>query len=177
MGATSRYGWNYPEIGDPPNTAAHLRALAEAVEATLGVVDDKVNAAPIGGEWRASATQNLVTGVNKLQVPTVVRPPNGITFNGTDTWTVITPGVYSLWGQLRSNALVNGGIAFGAPVYADGTHILPFNSFSGGNDYGNGGGVYLAAEQQFCAYFYNNNGATSTNHGLRPAQVKIWKVA
>ncbi|HET6291026.1 MAG TPA: hypothetical protein VFG15_30315 [Amycolatopsis sp.] len=42
MGATSRYGWNYPEIGDPPNTAAHLRALAESVEATLGVLDDKL---------------------------------------------------------------------------------------------------------------------------------------
>lgn len=128
----------------------------------------------IGGEWRASSGQTLATGSTKLTFPTNVRTANGITFNGTDTFTVVSSRPYHLWAQLRTVALVNGGVVFGAPTYADGTHLLPFNGFTGGPDYGIGGTVWLDAGTQFCVYFYNNGSSTSVNHALRPAQVKIW---
>lgn len=128
----------------------------------------------LGGEWKASAAQSLAVGSNKLQFGTNVVLPNGITYNGVDTFTVVTSRPYALWAQLRSSVAVNGGIAFGATTYADGTHILPFTGFTGGPDYGTGGTVWLTAGTQFCAWFYNNGSATNTNFALRPAQVKIW---
>lgn len=169
--------------GDNPATAA-VRSGELAWNPTTGIlsVSDTGGVrrsirygSDIGGEWRASATQTLGVGSTKLTFPTATQAPNGLTFNGSDTWTVQTSGVYSLWSQLRSSANVNGGVVFGATTYADATHVLPFTGFTGGPDYGIGGSSFLTAGQQFCVYFYNNNTSTVTNFALRPAQVKIWK--
>ncbi|MFD5089316.1 hypothetical protein ACFWMR_01850 [Amycolatopsis thailandensis] len=130
----------------------------------------------VGGEWRdARTTPPLIGGATKLQFATSVVSANGLTFNGTDTWTCQTAGPYSFFGQLRSNLAVNGGICVGATTYSDATHILPFLGFTNGTDYAISGTAYLSVGQQFCFYFYNNGGATSINNGLRNAMAKIWK--
>ncbi|MFI6308499.1 hypothetical protein ACIBCH_41955 [Amycolatopsis thailandensis] len=176
MGATSRYGWAYPELFDPPNTAAHIKTALENVEATVGALDDKV-ATPIGGEWRdARSNPALNTGANKLVFATNVVPANGLTFNGTDTWQCQTSGPYAFFGQLRSNAGVNGGICVGATSYSDATHIVPFLGFTNGTDYAVSGVANLTVGQQFCFYFYNNGAATSINNGLRNAMAKVWRL-
>ena len=35
MGTTAKYGWPYPELTDPPDGPAQLKALAEGIENTL----------------------------------------------------------------------------------------------------------------------------------------------
>ncbi|MET8848045.1 hypothetical protein [Amycolatopsis sp. NPDC004625] len=130
----------------------------------------------IGGEWKdGRTTPALATGANKLQFATNVVSPNGLTFNGTDTWTCQTAGPYSFFGQLRSTAGVNGGICVGATTYSDATHIVPFLGFTNGTDYALSGTAYLTAGQQFCFYFYNNGSATTINNALRNAMAKVWK--
>lgn len=130
----------------------------------------------VGGEWKdARTTPALATGANKLQFATNVVPVNGLTFNGTDTWTCQTAGPYSFFGQLRSTVGVNGGICVGATTYADATHIVPFLGFTAGTDYAVSGTAYLTAGQQFCFYFYNNGSATTINNALRNAMAKVWK--
>lgn len=178
MGNTSRYGWGYPEVTDPPNLSLYVKNLAQAVETTVGGLDDAAAAAAIGGEWKdARTTPALAVGANKLQFSTNVVAPNGLTFNGTDTWTVVTTGLYSAFCQLRITANQNGGIVMGATAYSDATHYLPFLGFTGGPDYGLSGTVKLTAGQQFCFYFYDNGSATTINNALRNAMAKIWKVA
>ncbi|MEU0531974.1 hypothetical protein [Amycolatopsis tolypomycina] len=133
--------------------------------------------ADVGGEWRDARTTPALaaTGPTKLQFATVATPPYGLTFNGTDTWTVQSDGVYNVLCQLRSTAAVNGGIAMGATTYADATHIIPFNAFTAGTDYGVSGPAKLTAGQQFCFWFYNNGSATTINNALRNARANIWK--
>lgn len=133
-------------------------------------------ATDIGGEWRdARTTPALGTASTKLQFATNVFAANGITFNGTDTWTPLVDGKYNVFCQLRSTAAVNGGIALGATTYADGTHVLPFLGFTGGPDYGLAGTVKLTAGTSYCFWFYNNGSATTINNALRNAMAKIWR--
>lgn len=42
MGVTPIYGFPYPALTDPPNGAAQIQALAEAVEADLAVTDSNI---------------------------------------------------------------------------------------------------------------------------------------
>lgn len=166
------------DAGDNSGRAGQMRynptsGLLEVKDST-GTWQPVRYGAYVGGEWRATAAQSLATGANKLQFGTNVVLPSGITYNGVDTFTCVTSKPYGLWAQLRSSVAVSGGIAFGATTYADATHILPFSSFSGGPDYGNGGTIWINAGTQFCAWFYNNGSATNTNFALRPAHVKIW---
>ncbi|MEV6908025.1 hypothetical protein [Amycolatopsis sp. NPDC051071] len=130
----------------------------------------------VGGEWRdARTTPPINLGSTKLQFATNAVSANGLTYNGTDTWTVQTDGIYNVFCQLRATSAQNGGIAMGSTTYADGTHILPFLGFTPGPDYGLSGPVKLTAGQQFCFYFYNNGSNTTINNALRNAMVKIWK--
>jgi hypothetical protein len=45
MGNTARYGWGYPEVTDSPNLSLYVKNLANAVETTVGTIDDAVAAA------------------------------------------------------------------------------------------------------------------------------------
>lgn len=49
MGNTSRYGWGYPEVLDPPNISLYVKNLAQAVEATLGAIEDRLAALELFG--------------------------------------------------------------------------------------------------------------------------------
>lgn len=50
MGNTTTYGWPYPELTDPPDGASQMKALANAIDATVGA----------GMRW-IRFTQNLTT--------------------------------------------------------------------------------------------------------------------
>jgi hypothetical protein len=130
----------------------------------------------IGGEWRdARTTPAINTGSTKLQFATNVYAANGITFNGTDTWTVQYDGKYEVFCQLRATSAQNGGIAMGATTYADATHILPFLGFTSGPDYGLAGTVKLTAGTSFCFWHYNNGSNTTIANGTRNAMAKVWR--
>jgi hypothetical protein len=183
MGNTARYGWAYPEVTDPPNTALHLKNAEQAIEATVGGIDDAlaahIAAAPIGGEVKATGTgQTLAAGSNKLIFASTLVAPNGITWNGSDTWTIVTAGVYSVYAQCRKNAAaVQDSMAVTTAPYNDATLLVPGLSSSGG--YGDvfvSGTVYLAAGTQLSAYFYNG-GSSAAAVTTRYPMFKVWKVA
>ncbi|MFI5561499.1 hypothetical protein ACIA2T_19650 [Amycolatopsis japonica] len=184
MPSTPTYAFPYPALTDPPNGAAQIQALATQVESKLSITDANVSTvladtAKVGGEWRASAQQNLATGANKLTFATNVVSPTGITFNGTDTWTIVTSGVYTLFAQLRTTATgQDGALAFSGTSYSDGTLLFPgsvVNSIWG--DIGHSATGYLTAGTSICAYYYNNEAATTTAFATRPPMFKIWRVA
>ena len=130
----------------------------------------------IGGEWRDARTTPALAagGATKLQFGTQVVTPNGITFNGTDTFTGVTLGSYDIFVQLRASTAVNGGICMGATTYADGTHKIPFLGFTGGPDYGLSGNYTISPAETFSFWFYNNGAATTINNALRNAICRIW---
>lgn len=184
MGNTSRYGWAYPEVTDPPNTALHLKTAEQAIEATVGGIDDALAAfmvpsAPIGGEVVATGTaQNLAAGSNKLVFASVAVALNGVTWTGNDTFTVGSAGVYSVYAQCRKNAAaVQDAMAITTAPYADATLVIPGVSSSGG--YGDvfvSGTVYLPAGTQLSAYYYNG-GSSAQTYTTRYPKFKVWKVA
>lgn len=70
MGVTPIYGFPYPALSDPPNGAAQIQALAEAVEADLAVTDANISTinatAPtymkfLGGTRRTSSSGSINT--------------------------------------------------------------------------------------------------------------------
>lgn len=178
MGATSRYGWPYPELFDPPNTAAHIKAALEGAEATVGALDDKVNAAPVGGEMIANATQSLTNGgAVRLSFAAVAQPANGITWNGSNTWTVVTPGVYAVYAQARKSvAAAQDAMHITGTTYSDATLIIPGLSTTGYGDVFVSGARYFAAGTNLCAWYYSGSPTADTVSTRRPI-FSVWKVA
>jgi hypothetical protein len=177
MGNTSRYGWAYPEVTDPPNTALHLKNLANAVETTVGALTDSVAAAavPVGGEWAANAAQSLVSGTaTKLTFPTNTQASNGITFNGTDTWTIGTSRPYNIYAQCRKSIAASGdSMAVTTAPYSDATLLLPGMATTGYGDVFVSGTIWLAAGTQISCYYYSGS-ATANSVTTRFAKFKIW---
>ncbi|WIY05468.1 hypothetical protein QRX60_17055 [Amycolatopsis mongoliensis] len=64
MGNTARYGWAFPEVTDPPNTSLHLKNLAQAVESTVGGLDDTAGAASRPRGYVGGASNNVDQNVN-----------------------------------------------------------------------------------------------------------------
>ncbi|GAB3154298.1 hypothetical protein GCM10027258_57950 [Amycolatopsis stemonae] len=62
MGNTSRYGWPYPEVTDPPNTALHIKNALQAQEPTVGALADAVAALPLGIVAQQTYTANGASG-------------------------------------------------------------------------------------------------------------------
>lgn len=134
----------------------------------------------VGGEWKSNSAQNLVVGATKIQFPTVSQTLSGdLTYNGTDTWTTGSDGLYAWDCQLRVSAAISCGVALSGTTYADGTLLAgpKTNGSNGWGDVGNGGVIWLAASTSVCAWFYNNSaGAVSIANTTRPAVMRLWKI-
>ncbi len=64
MGNTSRYGWAYPEVTDPPNTALHLKNAEQAIEATVGGLDDTLAALMSVAVTSVASITTSATGIS-----------------------------------------------------------------------------------------------------------------
>jgi hypothetical protein len=184
MGNTSRYGWVYPEVGDPPNTSLHVKNALNAVEATVGGLDDAA-AAAYGIEVRANANQNIVasSGANKLTFGAVTTPAAGGTgWTGNNTVTIPVSGRYACYasGSTAFAAGNNFGVAIhGAAAPAAGTPWLASPLFSTGQtDSFAAVTRWFPAGTQLCAWIYNNGSAFTLNPTAnKPAEFIVWKVA
>ena len=183
MGNTARYGWAYPELVDPPNTALHLKNLAQAVESTVGAVDDRV-AALIGVEVRANANQAITasSGANKLTFGSVAQPANGVTWTGNNTATTLSAGLYSCYVS-ASTAFAAGNnfaVAVGGSV-APGAGVPWYSGplvASGQTDSFTMVTRWFPAGTALCAWLYNNGSAITLNPTVqRSAEFIVWKVA
>lgn len=133
----------------------------------------------IGGEYQASALQALVTGATKLTFGTTNIAASGITWNGTNQFTVVTAGVYNIYASCYLASAANnfsvftataaGGLTSGAYTHGG------FNAAGLSN--GTSGARYLAAGATICAYIYLNSAGTNTAFSTYPAQFSVWRVA
>lgn len=75
--ATNRYGWAYPDPADAPDTAGYLGDLANAVEESLGQLDDRLT---------------TLTGLSQsvMQYTTLARVSASIPTIPNAAWTPIT---------------------------------------------------------------------------------------
>jgi hypothetical protein len=160
---------------DNPTTLGRI-TTAESNITTL-----QAYATAIGGEYRASAQQSLATGAVKLTFGTTVRAAAGITWNGTDTFTVVTAGTYS-FGAFAKIPLVTSNsaaisIVSGTTYPSTGTGQLTGEDFSyNTTDISCGATRYLAAGTNVTCWLYNNASATNTAFATRPAEFFIWRV-
>ncbi|GHG97544.1 hypothetical protein ACFORH_42950 [Amycolatopsis roodepoortensis] len=117
MGATSRYGWPYPELYDPPNTAAHIKAALESVEATTGALDDTVAESSVLSDTPVTTNSALTSGTGKViwvsrQVTLVGGKQYRVSF---DTgWDVVagSTGVFEMHYVSGSTATLTGATRF-----------------------------------------------------------------
>lgn len=174
MPSTSTWALPYPAGTQVPNVPADMQALAVATDTALSVAT-----ADIGGEMRATASQAITTGVgNKLTFGTVVTAASGITWNGTDTWTVVTAGIYAGFVNLRT-ALnpCSGALHVSGSTYSDSTLLFPGSSMAGGyGDFSHNFIGFLPAGTALCAWFYDASASTTTAFATRPPMFKVWRV-
>lgn len=177
---TPRYSLTYPLTSDAPHGPNQIQDLAQDVESALGTLDDYVHATAIGGEYRASALQSL-TGLTstKLTFGTTVKAANGITWNGTNTFTVLTAGVYSLLVTLKVPFLASNswGVSLGPTSYQSGTGMYVPEDFGfSATDFASSGCRWLDVGANICAYVYNNQATANSDFAARPAEFSVWKV-
>lgn len=127
MPSTSRYTFPYPALADTPNGPVQVQALADRMEVVLGPIEDAGIAATAanlvaGGEYRSTSSQGIgVTGATKLTLGTTVTAASGITWNGSNTFTIVTAGRYSMSGNISYGYSVSNNVLLniGATTYAN----------------------------------------------------------
>lgn len=136
---------------------------------------------PVGGEYRASSAQTCPTGANTLTFGSTIQAANGITWNGSNQFTVITAGVYAV-SAFAKVPFVSGNswsmsIA-GASYPTTGPGELTGDDFSAGTtDISNSATRFLAAGAKVSAYLYNNGASAALAFAARAAEFSVWKVA
>lgn len=179
MPGTPTYGFRYPAGGDSPNVPLDISKLAVDVENKIITMDAIVAAAPIGGAYRAAALQSMATGLTKMNFGTAIDVANGITWNGSNEFTVLTTGVY----EMSASCYMPGAGGFSSNVViGDAAASLGTNYVSG--VFTSGG---LSSEASICrrlvagskisAYVYNNSATTNSLFSFDPAEFHVWKVA
>jgi hypothetical protein len=133
----------------------------------------------IGGEYQANALQALITGATKLTLPTANIAASGITYNGTNQFTVVTAGVYSMYASCYVASAANNFEVF------IGNASATLTSGVYGHGAFNAGGIsngcscvrYLGVGATICAYVYLNSTGINTAYSTYPAQISVWRVS
>lgn len=180
-GTTPVYAFPYPTLSDPPNGAAQMQSLATAVENKIVPMDAAIsvlqNPAPVGGEQRANALQSLATGNNKLNLPTATVAAAGITWNGTNQYTVLTTGIYAMSAELYMPLSISTAVFIGNTSATLTTGVYALGIFTVDGPRSVSTVRYLTAGSTICAYGYNNAAATNTSFATYPASLSVWRVA
>jgi hypothetical protein len=143
----------------------------------------------IGGEYRASSDQSFPAwGANKLNFGTAIKTPFGITYNGSNMFTVVHDGIYAMSALVsfpynaNNNALL--GIGKSSITGAGATGELYTGWCPGANgctDLAVSGTRFLTAGAQICVWLYINGGSSgsplpaSLDDSPR-AEFSVWKV-
>jgi hypothetical protein len=135
----------------------------------------------IGGEYRASAQQSLAVGANKMQFGTTIQAATGITWNGTDAFTVVTAGRYAFGAFAKIPVVANNSasisIVSGTTYPSTGTGQLTGEDFSySTTDISCSATRFLAAGTSITCWIYNNSASTNTAFSARPAEFFCWRV-
>lgn len=138
---------------------------------------------PVGGEYRASGTQNMAVGGNKVNFGTTITAAAGIAWNGSNQFTTQSSGLYCISAQIYmpggaglQNACYLGTSAatlFGPPgaLFMDGLMTPSGFTCSASVTVSLGSGTTISA------YVYNNNGGVQVSaFGTMPAEFRVWKV-
>lgn len=178
-GTTPRYSLSYPVLGDAPHGPNQILDLAQDVETALGVVDDFARRAAVGGEYKEAGVNSLTGGgAVRLAFATAVKAANGITWNGTNTFTTTEAGVYACYAQCRkSAAAAQDAMAVTGTTYSDGTLLIPGSSVTGYGDVHVSGQRWFDVGVNLCAWYYNGGGTVNSAFGVRPAVFSVWRVA
>lgn len=151
-----------------------------------GTAWNELGRARIGGEYQANAQQTMGAApgapATKMNFGAAVQAASGITWNGSNQFTVVTAGVYTgyaaantgfsptgNWGVgIHSGAGIPGATTpwISAPLFASG-QTDSFASFT----------KYLDVGQTLSAYFYNNETATRliNTASSKPAVFRVWR--
>ncbi|HEY3513561.1 MAG TPA: hypothetical protein VG497_01925 [Kribbella sp.] len=178
-GNTPRYSIPYAVLGDQPHGPNQQKAIADAVEAALGTVDDYAHRAAIGGEYREAAANSLTGGgAIRLTFATAVKAANGITWNGTNTWTITEAGVYACYAQCRKSiAAASDSMSITGTTYSDGTLLIPGTSTTGYGDVHVSGARYFDVGTNLCAWYWSGSATALSAFATRPAVFSVWRVA
>lgn len=177
MPSTPTWGLPYPAGTDIPDVPSDMAALANATE-DMGNDLEALISLRAGGAYRGTSI-SIPTTATKLSFGTTVTAASGITWNGTNQFTVTNTGIYSFTVVATMNFVSTSnwavGIhdasgwpasayqAFGGMLFATGQT----NSFSSGT-------MLFTAGQTICAYAYNNEATTRTLVG---ADFRVWRVS
>ena len=93
MGTTPTYAIPYPELTDPPDGAGQMKALAEAVDATI----KGINEAPVLRAGRTT-TQSFPTGStpNPIGFTTIYEDPLAMANAGGTAFTIKKAGIWTI---------------------------------------------------------------------------------
>lgn len=204
MGTTANRDYTYPELTDEPNVPLYVKNLADQVDADVaavaaavaalgGDVDDPEATSVVGGTWRAASSQSIPATASgpgtpvSLGVP--VGSPTGVTTATSGDGHVFTLGSAGLWvGNFigRWTTTTTGGVRdFG--VYCDqagGTSYTealssPNPQTVTGQAKGGAYGFsrYLASGTKIIVYAYNGTGSTRTleYNGGQWVALDIWR--
>lgn len=157
------------------NGVTNLVEIADAT-GTFQVFGAPLGTAEIGGEYKAAALQALTTGLNKLTFGTTVKAAAGITWNGTNQFTVVTPGWYGMSASLYmpGSSSMNCLIGTASASLNSGVHVHG-NFSSTGLSAACGGSRFLTAGTTICAYSYLNSAGANTSFSTEPAEFQVWK--
>lgn len=178
-GTTPRYSIPFAVTGDTPHGPNQEKAIADQVELVLGIVDDFARRAAVGGEYKESGANSLTGGgAVRLAFGTAVKAAAGITWNGTNTFTVTEAGVYACYAQCRkSAAAASDSMAITGTSYSDSTLLIPGTSASGYGDTHVSGNRYFDVGVNLCAWYYNGGSTVNSAFATRAAIFSVWRVA
>ncbi len=141
MGTTTTYGWPYPELTDPPDGAGQIKALANAVDTTVGK-GLPIYARPSGGASDWNFTGTTYANVPAMAIPLVANGVYDVTVNlmfyGDQTWDSKWRWTYPVGAGVHFYAAVHymdvGSTLSTGPFYFFANHSLtsPSPEFYGG---------------------------------------------
>ncbi|WP_326565070.1 hypothetical protein VSH64_24830 [Amycolatopsis rhabdoformis] len=137
----------------------------------------------IGGEYQGNAQATMAaSGATKMNFGATVQAASGITWNGSNQFTVVTAGVYALYAGVNTGFSATGsygvGIHGASGIPGSTTPWLSAPTFAQGQtDAFTASEVYLAAGATLSAYFYNNEAATRliNTASSKPAVFRVWR--